>query len=216
MIYETRIRVGIVETNHVLRKRLADIVRSQGDMVVTFSSAAFEHDTALDEVDVILSQWEIVSASCLRQWATDKNKPKLLVLNASPQHKGFLERIQCGASGFFLSSATEEEILDAIRTLMKNDWVVPPQVVPRLCSEIAQETASAEEGILGEVTLTKREGQITLLISQGLTNKEIAQELNIAVSTVKTHVHKTLTKPNLQRRRDIIRYMQRVHRASKQ
>jgi DNA-binding NarL/FixJ family response regulator len=106
--------------------------------------------------------------SLFYQQSDAETKPKVLVSNANLQNQGFVSRIRRGARGFILSNSTEEEILDAIRTITETGWVVPAPVAVRVYSEIAQWTVrDSESGSLKNVALTSREHQIAQLASLG-------------------------------------------------
>ncbi len=199
MARKEKIKVGVIERNHVLRERLSEIIGAYKDMVVVFE-ASTPDDASVASVDVILLQWEFSSSPLQIQQANAFNNPKLLVINADPEHQDFARCIQCGARGFVVSSSTESDIMDAIRTVAEGNWFIPSQVLETICSDIARGKIYFESGFLKNIELTNRERQITQLISKNLSNKEIAEKLSIGVGTVKTHVHQILKKLGLQRR----------------
>lgn len=193
MLQKDKIRVGIVERNHVFRERLAGIIRSQNDMVVAFSISEF--DGQLNPADIILLQWEASYSPLFQQQNNAGIKPKGLVFNADVKRQGFVSRLRCGTRGFILPHSTEEGIVDAIRTLMETGWVIPSSVGAKISSEIVQGTQDDfETGLLQNMMLSGRERQILRLILEGLTNGEIAEKLNLATSTIKNHVHEILNK----------------------
>jgi DNA-binding NarL/FixJ family response regulator len=88
--------------------------------------------------------------------------------------------------------------------------VLPPRMTQSLFSQIAMGAdARAPEQILEDVRMTKREREVIDLIGEGLSNKEIAQRLNIAAHTVKSHVRNVMEKLALHTRLQIAAYVRR-------
>jgi two-component system nitrate/nitrite response regulator NarL len=112
--------------------------------------------------------------------------------------------IQAGANGFIVKDATIEDFVRTIRSVAEGADVVPPALTGTLLSQIVdQAVARSTAGVLESVQMTKREREITSLIADGMSNKEIAQRLNIATYTVKSHVHNILEKLALHSRLQI-------------
>lgn len=198
MISKNKIKIGIIERNQVFRERLAEIIRLQKDMTVAFSIPVSEDH--VKPADVILLEWRSSNDFLLRQKGNGDTNAKILVFDADLQDQGFVDYLRCGARGFILSSATEEEIVDAIRTIMKMGLAITLQVALRVCSEVTLwRIKQAKSGSMNS-PITCRQSAIIRLIADGLTNKEIADKLNISVGTVKTHVHRILKKSGLQSR----------------
>ena len=116
---------------------------------------------------------------------------KAIVMDFVPAQQDVTQFIDGGANGFIMKDATAEDIAKAIRTVASGTDLPPPPAVPRAPGE---STGSQSSGGGGAVRLTKREQEIKDLIAAGLGNKEIAQRLNIATNTVKSHVHNMLGK----------------------
>lgn len=125
--------------------------------------------------------------SNLKQAAPDA---KAIVMDFVPAQHDVTQFIDGGANGFIMKDATAEDIAKAIRTVASGTDLPPPPAVPR----VAGESVGSQSAGGGAVRLTKREQEIKDLIAAGLGNKEIAQRLNIATNTVKSHVHNMLGK----------------------
>ena len=124
--------------------------------------------------------------STLKQTAPDA---KAIVIDFVPAQQDVTQFIDGGANGFIMKDATAEDIAKAIRTVASGTDLPPPPAVPRAAGE-----SGGGSNTGGVVRLTKREQEIKELIASGLGNKEIAQRLNIATNTVKSHVHNMLGK----------------------
>jgi DNA-binding NarL/FixJ family response regulator len=122
--------------------------------------------------------------------------PRVLVLTTFDLDEYIVEALRAGASGFLLKDAPADDLVAAIRTVARGDAVVAPSVTRRLLDMFAQHVPSAdqrhESGVLE--LLTEREREVLTLVARGLSNAEIAAELVVSETTVKTHVGNVLTK----------------------
>ncbi len=200
MAKRSKIKVGVVERNRLLRERLTAIIRSQRDMIVAFSTSTIDHQSSM--ADVILLQQEIPDSSLQIQKTSSEDNSKLLLVNADQGQQGFAHLLRCGARGFILTDSTEADVIDAIRIISGGGWAIPERILSIICSEIAYAEKNEKS-----VLLTNRECQIARLVSDNLTNKEIAGELNIGLGTVKTHIHQILKKLDLQKRVQLSKYL---------
>lgn len=121
---------------------------------------------------------------------------KAVIMDFVPAQQDVHQFIDGGANGFVMKDATAEDIVKAIRTVASGTDLPPPPAPARAFgSDVAGAgTLSTGSPTPGSVRLTKREQEIKDLIAAGLGNKEIAQRLNIATNTVKSHVHNMLGK----------------------
>ena len=101
--------------------------------------------------------------------------------------------LQAGASGFLLKDARPSELVDAIRAVHRGDAVVAPRVTARLVELAAPALARSRPSDESRLdVLSEREREVFLLMAQGASNAEIAAQLFVSESTVKTHVGKVL------------------------
>jgi len=133
---------------------------------------------------------------------------KLIVMDIVPVQEEILEFVQAGVSGFILKDATVDDFLRTIRSVAQGNKVLPPHLTDSLFSQIVERalTGTNKAGLLKSVRMTKREKQVIELIADGLTNKEIAQNLHLSTYTVKSHVHNILEKLALHTRVQIAKY----------
>ena len=124
--------------------------------------------------------------------------PRVLVLTTFEVDDYVYEAVRAGASGFLLKRTPPEDLLEGIRIVAAGDALLAPSVTKRLLEEYARATA---EGARPTSTsnreldrLTEREREVLVLIAQGLSNREIADQLYISESTAKTHVKRILMK----------------------
>jgi DNA-binding NarL/FixJ family response regulator len=105
---------------------------------------------------------------------------------------------EVGASGYLLKDATIDELEASLGPLLNDDFAYPPSIVAHIVKRLA--SLSRPPSISDALSLSPRQIEIAGCLTEGLSNKEIARQLNIDVQTVKNHVHNILTKLHLTRR----------------
>lgn len=120
---------------------------------------------------------------------------KAIIMDFVPAQHDVTRFIEGGANGFIMKDATGDDFMKAIRSVADGKDL-PAPAVARAAPTDATSSVGAASALPGAaaVRLTKREQEIKDLIAAGLGNKEIAQRLNIATNTVKSHVHNMLGK----------------------
>ncbi|HEV8445300.1 MAG TPA: response regulator transcription factor [Gemmatimonadaceae bacterium] len=208
------ITVAIVDDNRLVREALTAMLDRVPDLRVVGTGVA---DTAfLDQVkpDVLLLDVGLVDDDSLGVAAAlTKQAPrtKIVVMDLIPMNEDIVQFVNAGVSGFVLKDATFDEFVTTIRSVAAGGKVLPPRMAESLFSQIAS-TASAAQGrarVLEDVRMTRREREVIELIGEGLSNKEIAQRLNIAAHTVKSHVRNVMEKLTLHTRLQIAAYSRR-------
>jgi DNA-binding NarL/FixJ family response regulator len=206
----SKIRVLLIEDNRILREGISAMLNDQPDIRAV---AASGNGDALEKAksvkpQVVLLDLGLRSQSSLRIAETIKKRfpqAEIVVMDLIPVQAEVIEFVKAGVSGFILKDATIEDFLQTIRSVADGKKVLPPPLAESLFShivEFAVQTGKADR-LMKAVKLTKREHEVVNLISRGMSNKEIAGELNIAVHTVKSHVHNTLEKLALQTRLEL-------------
>jgi DNA-binding CsgD family transcriptional regulator len=132
------------------------------------------------------------------------------MMDMLPEEEDVIDFIKRGANGFIAKDAALEDLVNTIRQVANGGDVVPPALTGTLLSHIAKQASVLRNTpMMASVRMTKREQQITDLIAEGLSNKEIAQQLSIATYTVKSHVHNILEKLALHSRLQIAAHAHR-------
>ena len=127
-----------------------------------------------------------------------------------PSQLDIIELVEAGAAGFILKDATIEDVLSTIRAVARGIKILPPLLTESLFTHVVDYALRKGKGKLPDaLRMTKREREIVVLIAEGLSNKEIAQRLNLSTYTVKSHVHNILEKMALHSRLEIATYSYR-------
>jgi DNA-binding NarL/FixJ family response regulator len=128
--------------------------------------------------------------------------PRVLILTTFDLDEYVVEAVRAGASGFLLKDAPPEDLVAAIRIVANGDAIVAPSVTRRLLDRFATRLPSVREEAppRGLAMLTERELEVLRHVARGLSNAEIARQLVVSETTIKTHVGNLLAKLGLRDR----------------
>jgi two-component system nitrate/nitrite response regulator NarL len=203
----------VIDDNRLVREGLGALLDEQADMKVV--ATAEDRATGLRGLQEFTPHIVLVDAALdngdgydyvevLRKTAPES---KVIVMDLLPAPEDVIDFVKAGANGFIMKDATVDDLLSTIRSVALGADVVPPALTGTLLSHIAQQAAKRHvPGVAEAVRMTKHEKEIMNLIAEGMSNKEIAQRLNIATYTVKSHVHNILEKLALHSRLQIAAY----------
>jgi DNA-binding NarL/FixJ family response regulator len=209
-----KIRILLIEDNKLLRDGIATIIKKQSDMQVVSTVGNGENVLLImgkvrpNVVLLDLGLRNQDSLQIVKLTMQHFEDTKIIVMDLIPLQTDVIEFIQAGVSGFILKDASIAEFLKTIRSVYQGVQVLPPHLTGSLFSQIVGQAihSSKPAAIVESVRMTKREKQVIELISEGDTNKEIAQKLHLSTYTVKSHVHNILEKLALSTRIQIAKY----------
>jgi len=136
-----------------------------------------------------------------RLLADDGAGPKVVMLTTFDMDEYVYDALRAGASGFLLKDVPPEQLVAGIRAVAAGDALLAPSVTRRVIEEFVRRRPSSMQTLPPElVELTARELEVLKLIARGLSNAEIAKELFVSETTVKTHVSHILLKLELRDR----------------
>jgi DNA-binding NarL/FixJ family response regulator len=125
---------------------------------------------------------------------------RVLILTTFDLDEYVYEAMRVGASGFLLKSAPATELAAAVRAVMSGDVLLSAPITRRLIEEFVRKAPASRDGADILAPLTEREKEVLRLMARGLSNLEIARDLVVGESTVKTHVNHVLAKLGLRDR----------------
>jgi DNA-binding NarL/FixJ family response regulator len=201
------VRVMVVDDHPVWRDGVRNDLEASGRAVVVAEAAdggeaierAIEVMPELVLMDLNLPTVRGVEA--IRRIVEQSPHVKVLVLSASGEEADVLEAVKVGASGYLLKSATAAELADAVTRVRAGEPVFSPSLAALVLGEFRRMSAAA-----AEPGLTARETEVLKLVAKGYTYREIADKLFISVKTVQNHVQNILTKLQLSKRYELMRY----------
>ena len=209
-----KIQILLIEDNRLLRDGIASMLKKQSDMKIVaivgngenILKLIGEHKPHIILLDLGLrSQNSLQIVKLAKQHYPDT---KIIVMDLIPLQADIFEFVRAGVSGFILKDANIAEFYKTIREVYQGARILPPHLTGSLFSQIVEHAIHAfkPSAIVESVRMTKRERQVIELISDGFTNKEIAQKLHISTYTVKSHVHNILEKLALHTRLQVAKH----------
>lgn len=205
------ITVAIIEDNRLVREGMTDMLNALPDVQVVLAATSLD-SALLKEAQprVVLLDVGLQDKNSLRLAEAvmkDMTDARVIVMDLLPAHEEIAQFVNVGVAGFILKDATFDDFVGTIRSVADGARVLPPRMTGTLFSQIAE--AAVQRGgevALEAVRMTQREREVISLIAAGMSNKEMAQRLNIATHTVKSHVRNIMDKLALHTRLQIAAY----------
>lgn len=204
------ISIVLIDDNRLLREGIASLIREEPDFHVLVASA--DIDEALAKVResrprVVLLDLGLQNHDSLHLTATvhdEVPEARVIIMGLLSAREDVADFIKSGASGFIMKEASFETFLQTIRQVAAGHEVLPAELTGSLFDQITRRAMrGGASRMLTPVRLTARERQVIDLIGKGMSNKEIASRLHIAIHTVKSHVHNVLEKLALHTRLEV-------------
>lgn len=201
------IRVLVADDQPLMRTAYEMTLRAESDIELV--GAAADGQEALDQArrlrpDVILMDVRMPvldGVEATRVLGVEDPAMKVLILTTFDIDEYVVEALRAGASGFLLKDVRPEELVEAIRIVARGDAMLAPSVTRRLLEAVApslEQMRPRRAEVLA--TLTESELRVLALVGRGLSNEEIAAELFVAETTVRTHLRHILDKLSLRNR----------------
>ena len=192
------IRVGVVDDQTLVRTGFALILGSEPGIEVAFQAAdgreaielARRHRTDVILMDIRMPGLDGIAAT---REVTATTDTRVLILTTFDLDEYVYDAVRAGASGFLLKDTPPDDLVHAVRVVAGGDALLAPSVTRRLIEEFVA-GSSALSPAPGLDQLTDREQEVLALMARGWSNAEIAAELILGETTVKTHVSRVLLK----------------------
>jgi RNA polymerase sigma factor (sigma-70 family) len=203
-------RVLIADDDDLMRAGLAELLAGEPDIEVVGDAStgreAVERARRLDP-DVVLMDVrmpDLDGIGATGELTRAAPRTRVLILTTFEQDDYIFGALRAGASGVLLKRTRPEDLIAAVRTIAAGDSLLSPAITRRVIDRTVQQPLPdlADQARLQE--LTPREREVFELIARGLSNREIARELVVEESTVRTHVKRILLKLELRDRVQIV------------
>ncbi|WP_435798107.1 response regulator [Streptomyces antibioticus] len=198
----------VVDDQHLIRSGIVTLLRtmeglgpvleaSDGEEAV---AAAREHRPDLILMDIKMPRLSgLAAAERIIALGVDP-APRIVVLTTFDEDEYVYAALRAGCSGFLLKDMPPQQLLSAVTATLSADLLVAPARVRRLVEQHAVRQQRSRTGADATSVLTDREAEVLGLVAKGLANEEIADRMSVSESTVKTHLHRAMTKLNLRSR----------------
>lgn len=204
----SRISVLVVDDHTVVRKGICTLLSSDkygievvgeagdGREAVVLARDLQPHVILMDLVMPVKSGLEAIE-----EIRKDNSNARILVLTSHAEDAELIRAIKAGAMGYLLKDASPDELIQAIHSVALDRISLPPDILKKMLN--GQEGAGSEKP---NNDLTAREMDVLRCVSNGLSNKQIAEKLSVSTTTVRSHVSNILRKLNLENRTQLAVY----------
>ncbi|MCJ8512090.1 MULTISPECIES: response regulator [Acinetobacter] len=203
--------VLIVEDEYVIQRRLKIILSNLGyqDDVLLFANTVKEAYAVLQQQPIALALVDLglpdgSGISIIEKIREQDAQALILVVSAWSTQDSLFSAIQAGATGYVLKERDDVEVALAIRSILRGGAPIDPFVAREILKQISIPTISAtieqNRSAADQEMLTQREQEILSLVAQGLSNREIAEQLYVSRYTVESHIKHIYRKLSVSKR----------------
>jgi DNA-binding NarL/FixJ family response regulator len=210
LLVESPIRVFLLIENRLLREALGRLFRKRSDLQVVGqgeSSDSLPQELLDCQCDVLALDFfdpELL-ATLLPKDNRDASDLRTMLIGMEGDPQQFLDAVRAGVRGYLLKDASASDVVAGIRSIFKGEAICPPRLCASLFQCVAQSSRQVpDQALLPRHDLTLRQLQLVNLVAKGLTNKEIAAQLNLSEFTVRNHIHRIMRQVDVGSRREAV------------
>lgn len=200
-------RVFLLVGNRLLRDTLLRLFRKPADLSIVGQGAP----TATSPEEIESSQCDVVLTDSFLRHAppfdplAKSAAAEIVLVGMDDNEEEFLAAVRAGTGAYLLKDASASDVLAAVRAVSRGEAVCPPRLCRSLFKTVAEETheLSGREDD-GKPNLTLRQQQLISLVAKGMTNKEIASQLNLSEFTVRNHLHRIMKQVDAESRHEVV------------
>lgn len=204
-----KIRIVVADDHEVMRDGLCALLKQQDDFEVIGEAREGQETIQMAQhlkPDVIIMDINMPNLNGLeatRQIKTNSPNIKVITLSVHTRSVLVAQMIKAGASGYLPKSCTTLELVEGIRSVMRNQMYISPKVINSVVEYLRDETVMQNHD---SSLLTSREHQVLCLIGEGKTTKEIADYLHVSDKTIESHRYQIMQKLDIHRLTDLIKF----------
>jgi DNA-binding NarL/FixJ family response regulator len=204
-------KVYVMAENRLLRETLVRLFRKRSEISIVGDTCC--SDSAIE--NIVYAKTDLLLLDCFNtkpmpdDWLTDLQESipevKIILFGMDEDPDVFLRAVRRGVAGYVLKSASATDLLDAVRTVAQGEAACPPKFCKVLFKTLADGTTEEkDEREISQFELTQRQRQLMSLVAMGLSNKEIAANLNLSEFTVKNHIYRVMKQVDAQSRHQAV------------
>jgi DNA-binding NarL/FixJ family response regulator len=194
-----KIRVLLIEDHPIFRQGVRLILQGTPDIEVVGEASSGEeglrllHHLPVGGVDIVITDLvlpDISGLEVMRQVKAQRAGVSVLLLTQHADDEHINGMIAAGVDGYVLKQVAVEELITAVRTVMRGETALTPLVARRMMNQLQR----GRERDRQVAELSARERQVLQLLARGLTSKEVARDLSLSVNTIDNHRARILSK----------------------
>jgi DNA-binding NarL/FixJ family response regulator len=204
-------RVYVMAENRLLRETLVRLFRKRSEISIVGDACSSEsaiNPIVSAKTDLLLLDcFETEDTSDERLAALRESIPglKIILFGMDESPEVFLRAVRQGIAGYVLKNASATDLLDAVRAVAQGEVACPPRFCKVLFETVANsDPEERDERAISQSDLTQRQRQLMSLVAMGLSNKEIAANLNLSEFTVKNHIYRVMKQVDAQTRHEAV------------
>ena len=203
----------LVDDRPLVRNGIASLLSAHGHEVVAEANDGQEALELVDKAlpDLILMDIHMPGMGGLEATRLIKAQhpdTKIVILTVSDDENDLFEAVKSGAHGYLLKDLETPQFFEALDAIDRGEAVIPTRLAGNLMTEFRSQSQQVQETGPGD-SLSPREKEVLDLVSQGLTNKEVADQFYVSDNTVKYHMKNILDKLHLRNRSQVIAWAAR-------
>jgi len=205
------IDIFLLAQNRLLLEALTRILQKRGEFAEVYAAAYTPEAVGViadSSCSVLLIDSSVTAESgfqLVHDLVETTDGLKVVMIGMEDDEESFLKAVCAGAVGYVLKDASAMDVVSAIRAVARDEAACPPRLCLSLFHYVATSLANLPNvRIKVQMGLTRRQQQLVPLLAQGLTNKEIAVQLNLSEQTVKNHIHRMLQKVGAEDRLSVV------------
>ncbi|MHC4234186.1 MAG: response regulator [Planctomycetota bacterium] len=204
------IRVVIADDHPLFRDGVVNSLDSEPDIAVVGQAASGE--AALNLVEDLLPDLLLLDITMpgvggieiARRVSTTYPVTDIVMLTVSENHDNLIRALKAGARGYVVKGVSAPELVEIVRAVANGEAYISPALANNVLFEMTHEDTASPLDVL-----TEREREILVLVSQGLRNREIAEQLHLAEKTIRTYMSNVLQKLHVRSRVEAVLFAQR-------
>ena len=201
-VLQSSIQIFLLIENRLLREALGRLFRKRSEFQVIGQGGRTQillEDLQANQFDVLAVDFFDPDVLCSARGS------KVILIGMDGEPEQFLEAVRAGVSGYLLKDASASEVVSAFRATHKGEAICPPRLCAMLFRWFAEDEPTKRiRSVSTSHDITLRQRQLVELVAEGLTNKQIAAQLNLSEFTVRNHIHRIMKHVDVGSRREAV------------